>query len=153
MRSLTMILMISKMLFFFSKSLIIYWKLECKSFFYYNLFYQKNVANKELVLRLIILILAIAKFSMHRARFDCNKGCILLKFIASRRPFVTSFIVRGRRGLRRRRRRSRSSRCSWKKAKSNEMKRSQTSHDPLIRGLNTADVFCRCNIIIFSMRT
>lgn len=33
------------------------------------------------------------------------------------------------------------------------MKRSQTSHDPLIRGLNTADVFCRCNIIIFSMRT
>lgn len=40
-----------------------------------------------------------------------------------------------------------------KKAKSNEMKRSQTSHDPLIRGLNTADVFCRCNIIIFSMRT
>lgn len=33
------------------------------------------------------------------------------------------------------------------------MKRSQTSHDLLIRGLNTADVFCRCNIIIFSMRT
>lgn len=40
-----------------------------------------------------------------------------------------------------------------KRRKPNEMKRSQTSHDLLIRGLNTADVFCRCNIIIFSMRT
>lgn len=33
-----------------------------------------------------------------------------------------------------------------------KVERSQTSHEPLIRRLNTADVFCRCNIIIFSMR-